>query len=135
MINEMQKLLSKEGRQLALAIPLLLLGCGNSDQPELGAVSGTVTLNGAPLSHVEISFAPELGRPSYGETDDKGKYELIYIRDTKGARIGKHKVSVHSTKVDHSLLKPVDVQLGPNVINIECTPNSQKPTPSTEGDT
>lgn len=108
--------------QFAMGIPLLLLiGCGSSDQPELGTVSGSVKLDGKPLSHVEITFAPDVGRPSYGETGDDGMYELIYIRDTKGAKIGKHTITVRSAKVDNSKIAPAEIKPGKNHIDIECT--------------
>ena len=134
MTNEMQTITWKKTFRFAIAVPLLLIGCGSPDQPELGAVTGKVTLNDAPLSHVEVSFVPEVGRPSYGETDNDGKYELIYIRDTKGAKIGKHKITVHSGKVDNSQLKPVEIEAGPNVINIQCAPSSGKNASAREGD-
>lgn len=128
-INRKWRALTRQPiRQWLFVIPILLIGCGRGDQPDLGTVTGVVTLNGAPLSHVEVTFVPEAGRPSYGETDNDGKYELTYIRDTKGAKVGKHTISVRSTKVDNAAFKPVEIQPGPNVVNIECTPNSRKST-------
>jgi hypothetical protein len=110
----------------AFGIPLLLLiGCGSSDQPELGTVSGSVTLDGKPLTRVEITFAPDVGRPSYGETGDDGMYELIYIRDTKGAKLGKHTITVRSAKVDNSKIPPAVIKPGKNRIDIPCTANAQ----------
>lgn len=71
------------------------LGCGSKgDQPELGTVHGTVTLDGQPLVGVAIVFQPDNGRPSRGMTDAEGKYELIYIRQTKGAKVGPHRVEI-----------------------------------------
>lgn len=69
-------------------------GGGGSDQPDLGTVTGVVTMDGAPLANVTVTFNPEEGRPSNGRTDEAGKYELGYLRDTKGAVIGTHKVSI-----------------------------------------
>ena len=70
------------------------LGCGDgSDQPDLGIVSGTVSLDGEPLSGVIIVFTPEEGRQSTAITGENGQYELVYTgEDTKGARVGKHVV-------------------------------------------
>ena len=125
-INKMRTHWFKAVCRCAMGIPLLLLsGCGATDQPELGAVSGSVKLDGKPLSHVEITFAPDVGRPSYGETGDDGMYELIYIRDTKGAKIGKHTITVRSAKVDNSKIAPAEIKPGKNRIDIECTANSQ----------
>lgn len=106
---------------------LALAGCSNGDQPQLGMVTGTVTLDGEPLRNVEIAFQPSNGRPSYGETDDDGHYELNYIRDIMGAKVGTHKVLVRSAKVDSDKLEPVEVSAGPNVIDLECQRSTKRP--------
>ena len=70
-------------------------GCGGvSDQPELGQVTGTITLDGKPLSGVAVVFQPESGRPARGMTDAEGKYELTYIRQTKGTKVGPNRVEI-----------------------------------------
>ncbi|MDX1928798.1 MAG: carboxypeptidase-like regulatory domain-containing protein [Pirellulaceae bacterium] len=70
-------------------------GCGGpSDQPELGQVTGTVTLDGQPLVGVAVVFQPDNGRPARGMTDAQGKYELIYIRQTKGTKVGPNRVEI-----------------------------------------
>jgi hypothetical protein len=77
---------------------MLFAGCSQGDQPELGRVHGHVTLDGKPLAGVVVSFQPiNGGRQSSGETDDQGSYELIYIRDIQGAKVGKHRVAVGSS--------------------------------------
>ncbi|EAQ77341.1 carboxypeptidase-like regulatory domain-containing protein [Blastopirellula marina] len=84
--------------RLAAALSVLLLslsGCSApSDQPELGQVSGTVTLDGDPLSGVAIVFQPDNGRPAHGQTDAEGKYELTYIRSTRGTKLGHNRVEI-----------------------------------------
>lgn len=84
------------GLTVALSLMLLsLTGCsGNGDQPDLGQVTGTVTLDGKPLSGVAVVFQPEMGRPARGMTDADGKYELTYIRDTRGTKIGRNRVEI-----------------------------------------
>ena len=75
----------------------IMAGCsGNpTDMPRLGQVSGTVTMNSQPLPYATVSFWPTSGgRTSSGITDENGFYELIYIRSTKGTKIGLNKVSV-----------------------------------------
>ena len=70
-------------------------GCGGpSDQPELGQVTGTVTLDGKPLVGIAVVFQPESGRPARGKTDAEGKYELTYIRQTKGTKVGPNRVEI-----------------------------------------
>jgi hypothetical protein len=70
-------------------------GCGGrNDQPELGQVTGTITLDGKPLSGIAVVFQPDSGRPARGMTDAEGKYELTYIRQTKGTKVGPNRVEI-----------------------------------------
>ena len=70
-------------------------GCGGpGDQPELGQVTGTITLDGKPLSGIAVVFQPVSGRPATGMTDAEGKYELTYIRQTKGTKVGPNRVEI-----------------------------------------
>lgn len=84
--------------RLAAALSVMLLsltGCGGpSDQPDLGQVHGTITLDGKPLSGIAVVFQPDNGRPAHGRTDAEGKYELTYIRDTRGTKIGRNRVEI-----------------------------------------
>lgn len=72
------------------------MGCsGRSDLPDLGKVSGTVTIDGKPTADIVVQFSPvEGGRTSTGVTDSSGNYELDYNADTKGAVVGKNKVTL-----------------------------------------
>jgi hypothetical protein len=83
---------------LAVALSILCLGLsgcgGNGDQPELGLVTGTVTLDGKPLYGTAVVFYPDNGRPARGRTDLNGKYELTYIRQTLGTKVGHNRVEV-----------------------------------------
>lgn len=87
---------------VVLAVALSGLSCGSSDQPELGQVSGTVTMDGKPLPNAQVVFSPEKGRPSMAITDESGKYALTYIRDVKGAVPGKHTVRITAVRVSTS---------------------------------
>jgi hypothetical protein len=78
---------------LSISIALAVVGCRRSDQPELGEVTGTVTLGGVPLAGAIVYFSPEnRGRVSQAMTDASGKFELVYIGNTMGAKVGNHKV-------------------------------------------
>jgi hypothetical protein len=57
-------------------------------------VSGTVTLDGAPLKRASVMFHPEGGRPSYGVTNEQGHYVLEYTATQLGAEVGKCRVSI-----------------------------------------
>ncbi len=79
----------------------LLPGCLQSDRPPLGLVAGVVTLDGRPLAGANLVFEPvEGGRASTGYTDENGRYELIYIRHDKGAKVGRHKVIINAGAPD-----------------------------------
>ena len=83
-----------------------LLGCGGaSDQPELGTVSGTVTLDGEPVADAKIQFLPtEGGRPSFGTSNAEGVFTLNYNAASPGATIGPHIVTITTFKQEE--LKP-----------------------------
>lgn len=73
-----------------------LAGCSSkiNDQPELGQVTGTVTMNGVPVPNVMVVFSPVSGRSSSGVTGADGKYELKYLHKVRGAQVGSHKVQI-----------------------------------------
>ncbi|EAQ77875.1 hypothetical protein [Blastopirellula marina] len=72
-------------------------GCtARSDRPELGEVTGTVTLDGKPLVDALLTFVPEKGRSSFGATDEAGFYQLKFTGDADGAVLGQHKVVIES---------------------------------------
>jgi hypothetical protein len=99
-----------------LAAAVFLIGCtwwalrDNLKLPPLAYVTGTVTLDGAPLGEARVSFQPQGdGTPqstkgkgtSDGFTNDKGQYVLVYQVGIQGAVIGKHIVRItkmHETK-------------------------------------
>ena len=109
-------------------------GCGAGDRPPLGAVHGRITLDGKPLTGARVGFAPQSGgRESSGVTDAEGNYELKYIRDVMGAKIGAHTVRISTAhdrarttetvparyNVNSTLQK--QVAAGDNVINFDLT--------------
>jgi hypothetical protein len=83
-----------------LWMPLLICvaaGCGKSG-PEVAPVKGRVTLDGRPLSTVDIVFQPEDGKPpATSRTDEEGHYELLYKRGVNGAPVGQHTVRIAFT--------------------------------------
>lgn len=133
-------------RQLSLWIALLglvgLCGCGGggADVPDLGGVTGKLTVNGQPLANAVVTFNPVAdGRPSSGVSDSDGTYELMYTVDNAGATIGQHSVVVTAggaggdyegdapektaglpaSASDGSIKQ--DVKAGDNQINIDLT--------------
>ena len=123
-------------RQIVMAAACLLLlipcGCGSGDRPPLGTVHGTITLDGKPLAGASVIFEPvEPARASAGFTDDDGKYELIYIRRDKGAKVGAHLVRISVAQSGKFPLLPprynrqsvlkADVKAGDNTIDFPLT--------------
>ena len=83
---------------------LLLAGCGGEsayDGPERFAVSGTVSLDGAPLDYGTISFIPtdEAAQRVAGAEIEKGQY---VIAAEFGPNAGEYKVAISSIKRDAS---------------------------------
>ena len=82
-----------------LSISITMTG---NKYPPLGQVTGVVTLDGAPLSGVTVTFVPFEQKfdekidisASMGMTDTVGRYELSYVKDVEGAFIGKHSVRI-----------------------------------------
>ncbi len=78
-----------------LAILLVVAGCGRSDLPELGTVSGTVTLDGRPVTGLGVAFYPlSGGRQALGVTDENGKYNLTFVDGVPGAKTGTNEVTL-----------------------------------------
>ncbi len=75
---------------LVVTVPL----CGCSRGPHVVPVSGTITRAGKPVARVIVNFLPTEGRPSWGMTDENGKFTLSYTREQDGALVGSHTVWV-----------------------------------------
>jgi hypothetical protein len=70
-----------------------LPGCSERGA-KLDRVSGTVTRGGQPVPEAIVHFVPGAGRPSWGQTDRTGHYELRYVAKRMGAVPGIHRVFV-----------------------------------------
>ena len=85
----------------ALAAILMTTGCGPRAPYEMAEVSGQVTIDGEPLTVGRVMFAPratgdsiDAGKPAYGLLDDDGRYQLGTFRDSDGAKVGSHWVTI-----------------------------------------
>ena len=119
-------------------VALSLLGCSRSQQPPLGRVRGTVTLDGVVLANATVLFTPAgAGRTSQGTTDTAGRYELNYLRDIRGANVDRHTVRITTACEENGgreLLPPryhsqseleARVAAGKNVCNFELRSNDR----------
>ncbi|MFI4874615.1 MAG: carboxypeptidase-like regulatory domain-containing protein [Blastopirellula sp. JB062] len=79
---------------MVVAAAMTAAGCGNSEFADLSRVTGQVTMDGQPLAGVVVSYYPASGRPVKATTDDQGQYDLVYIRDVRGAEPGQYKVEI-----------------------------------------
>jgi hypothetical protein len=126
-------------RHCLLLTILGLCGCGGANV-NVAPVSGTVTLDGAPLKTASVTFQPkEGGRPSFGVTNDQGRYVLEYSLNELGAKVGTCTVRITTEnrgddsggKASKELVPkryktaPIEVQVEPksNVIDIALTSN------------
>ena len=83
-------------RPLVIVLLVCLAGCGKPEHPDVGGVSGVVTLDGQPLPEATVMFQPTSGRASQATTDSAGKYALIYLDRVPGALLGTHKVIIRT---------------------------------------
>lgn len=124
------------GGVVVLAIWSATSGCGRGDLPPLGTVSGTVTLDNAPLSGVIVNFKPEEGRPATATTDEQGRYTLAYTYGVTGTKVGPTTVMFEWPLEEagppipakytgmNSELK-VNVEKGANEFNFDLTSNER----------
>ena len=119
-----------------------LTGCsgnGGEPTPDLGEVTGIITLDGTSLSKANVTFQPEAvgdkgrSRASSAITSADGQFKLAYNSDTSGASIGKHKVIISKmsdnpedaglqlvpTKYNDATELTADVVAGENTINFD----------------
>lgn len=93
----MPKFVTHYGIPACLCVLMIYFrGCGtpSEGQPDLGSVTGIVTLDGKALPNACVTFIPDHGRPSYGTTDATGMYAMNYFGTTAGAATGTHRVMI-----------------------------------------
>jgi hypothetical protein len=97
---ETRPLLRSLGGVLAVTFILVLTGkilwwlLWPTTTASLGLVSGRVTLEDLPVARATVEYTPATGSPSYGTTDEAGRYALMYLPDRPGAVIGDHTVRI-----------------------------------------
>jgi hypothetical protein len=84
------------GRYMLALLMLTLSSCSGSDHPETAPVSGSVTIDGKPLSFGQVFFSPTNGRTATGEIHSDGTFTLSTFGNADGAVIGMHRVAIQS---------------------------------------
>ena len=80
-----------------VAAVVLGAGCGPA-RPPVVPVSGTVTVDGRPLTTGAITVAPANGRAAGGRIGPDGRFELSSWQPGDGVTVGTHRVEVIATK-------------------------------------
>jgi hypothetical protein len=97
-----RKMLQGISRTLMLVIFVASTGCGGGgvdDYPDIGSVTGTITMDEKPLANATVAFVPaDNSRMSIGATDEDGYYELMYSATIEGAKIGEHTVKISTRR-------------------------------------
>jgi hypothetical protein len=77
---------------------IALAGCSDG-RPTRVPVSGTVLIDGQPLTRGHVKFVPTNGRPSLGKIGEDGKFNLTCFDGSDGAILGTHRVQVSSNRI------------------------------------
>ena len=88
---------------LLLTCLTLVAGCGLGG-PQLGNVTGTVTLDGKAVPGALVTFVSKEadGTSSFGKTNAQGKFQLEFSTERKGAMLGAYIVEITTKKMSKS---------------------------------
>jgi hypothetical protein len=132
----MQSSRSSVGLFLILSAVLGFTGCGRGDLPELGSVTGTVTMDSDPVANIVLLFKPDVGRAATATTDDNGFYRLEYVKGVTGTKLGSTIVllewplgfpapfTIPSKYTGVNTELKLDVQKGKNTFDIKMVANA-----------
>lgn len=84
---------------------LLFGGCGDSSRQKVVKVTGTVALDGKPLTNGVVIFTPGSGRGATGVLGSDGTFSLSTYDESDGATIGIHGVSIVPALADKEVLE------------------------------
>ncbi len=85
-------------RSLLFAVFLstcLCAGCSDG-RPGIVPVSGQVLIDGEPLTHGFVRFAPPNSRVAMGRLDKEGHFRLTSFESGDGAVVGNHRIAIKS---------------------------------------
>ena len=108
---------------LLVVFSVAVSGCsGSTDQPEVGEVTGVVTLDGKPVPGLNILFQPEAGRAAVGMTNEQGEYELQYLDGVSGCKIGPNTVGFDWPPESPNAVAIPAKHTGPNAFKFDVKP-------------
>lgn len=91
---------------------ILTVGCNKSQAIKTDIVTGSVTLDGQPLSNAYVNFNPKgsEGNAAYGITDGNGTYKLQTLQGEAGAGTtpGEYIVTIHKSVSEQTGKKIID---------------------------
>jgi len=82
-----------------IGVLLVCSGCSSrrDGSPEVAKVTGSVTLDGTPVTDAIVRFETiASGLQANGMTDDEGTFRMMYKRGIPGAPVGEHYVTISS---------------------------------------
>lgn len=74
------------------AAAVLLPGCDSG--PRVVPVSGTVLIDGKPLTHGVVQVIPDGGRAAVGDIQSDGRFTLTTFKSNDGCILGEHRVAI-----------------------------------------
>lgn len=77
-------------------LALAIVGCG--DKHGLVPVSGTVTIDGKPLTVGQVMVSPEGSRASIGPLDNQGRFQLTCYKKGDGLAVGTYDAAVSAVE-------------------------------------
>ncbi len=83
-----------------IVVCILIAGAvGCDDRPKRVAVSGSVLIDGEPLTVGNIRFVPTGQRPSAGTLDENGRFTLTCFDGNDGTVLGTHRVQISASEI------------------------------------
>jgi hypothetical protein len=129
-----------DARWTLVGLVAILSGCGGGDRPELGYVTGKVTMEGEPLGNIIVVMKPEVGRAAMVRANDEGMYDIEYVHGVRGTKVGPTTVTFEwplgyegptkpiprkYTGVDSAI--KIDVKPGKNTFDFDLEPDPNPP--------
>jgi len=111
---------------VVLTLLALALGCGESGNPDLIPVTGTVRYAGQPVAGANVAFRSENSMAS-AMTDSSGRFELTAVEQGTGAMPGKYKVIVAKIAAVETAMQDMEEALNNPPSAEQAAPKNELP--------